>query len=193
MRREGAECCPVLDNDVGERRAFSRVDFGQREDQERNSDRDNAVTEGDDPVDSCSSFICHPLAPALRQISRLRRPWQSTGVSQTVRDADEITLTSRRLRRVARRDRRSVSQPIAVRARRRWQTARRPLVRRRRRQQRAHPRSRAYAREARREDPRARRRYLARRAGNVSQSSGGAKLGRHRAYPVEVTNPVSRP
>jgi hypothetical protein len=42
------------------------MDFGQREDQECDRDRDNAVTEGNDPVDTCFSFMCHLLASAFR-------------------------------------------------------------------------------------------------------------------------------
>ncbi len=85
----------VLNNNVHQRRAFSRVDFGQREDQERDSDRDNAVTEGNDPVDACFSFTCHCSLQPSDLIRRLRRPWQSTGVSVTVRDPDEITTRMR--------------------------------------------------------------------------------------------------
>src|SRR5688572_9899572 len=44
--------------------------FGQREDQERNSDRDNAVAEGNDPFDTCLSFMCHLLTqPFVRSTS----------------------------------------------------------------------------------------------------------------------------
>jgi hypothetical protein len=46
------------------------VDFGQREDQERNCDRENAVTEENDPFNACLSFICHLLAqPFVRSAS----------------------------------------------------------------------------------------------------------------------------
>jgi hypothetical protein len=46
------------------------VDFGQREDEERNCDRDNAVAEKDEPFDTCPSFMCHLLAqPFVRSTS----------------------------------------------------------------------------------------------------------------------------
>ena len=49
---------------------FGRVDFGQREDQERNCDRQNAVTEENDPFDTCPSFMCNLLAqPFVRSTS----------------------------------------------------------------------------------------------------------------------------
>jgi hypothetical protein len=60
----------VLNNGVGEGRVFGRVDFGQREDQKRNCDRENAVTEENDPFDTRLSFICH-LLDSLRQINFL--------------------------------------------------------------------------------------------------------------------------
>ena len=53
-----------------EGRVFGRVDFGQREDQERNCDRDDAVAEDNGPFDICLSFMCHLLAqPFVRSTS----------------------------------------------------------------------------------------------------------------------------
>jgi hypothetical protein len=49
---------------------FGRVDFGQREDQERNCDRENAVTEENDPFDARLWFMCNLLAqPFVRSTS----------------------------------------------------------------------------------------------------------------------------
>jgi hypothetical protein len=52
---------------------FGRVDFGQREDQKRNCDRENAVTEENDPFDTRLSFICHLLGSLS---SDQLPPWQ---------------------------------------------------------------------------------------------------------------------
>ena len=53
-----------------EGRVFGRVDFGQREDQERNCDRDDAVAEDNGPFDICLSFMRHLLAqPFVRSTS----------------------------------------------------------------------------------------------------------------------------
>jgi hypothetical protein len=84
MRARGSECCAVLNNDVGEGRVFGWVDFGQREDQERNCDRDNAGAEENDPFDTCLSFMCHLLAqPFSDQLPPLAMG--STGVRESVR------------------------------------------------------------------------------------------------------------
>ena len=78
------------------------ADFGQRQDQESNCDRDNAVAEENEPFDICLSFMCHLLAQPFRQINFRRWQWQSTG--DRVRDPNEIASNAdgRRVRRARR-------------------------------------------------------------------------------------------
>jgi hypothetical protein len=59
----------VVHDYVGEGCARGPIDFSERKDEQGNGDRDDAVAEGNHPVDAYFSFTCHLIAPRFRKIS----------------------------------------------------------------------------------------------------------------------------
>ena len=67
---ECEQCGLVVYDYVGKGCALRPIDFSEREDEQGNGDRDDAVAEGNNPVDDAYfSFTCQLIAPPFRKIN----------------------------------------------------------------------------------------------------------------------------
>jgi hypothetical protein len=65
------QCGLIIGDYVGEGCVFGTINLGEGEDKQGDGDRDDSVTEGNNPVDACLAFVCHFVGLSCDQLLRL--------------------------------------------------------------------------------------------------------------------------